>query len=368
MTTARGLFVSLACVLAGLGLLMVYSASVTSRPSDVEQVYLLRHVTFLLTAVGAAALCAWLPERFWYNVAPYLFTITAVLLILVLIPGVGAEINGARRWLRYGPVSFQPSELAKLALPLFTARLLVQHRERLRHWWHGTVPILFPAAVVVPLVLIQPDLGTAGFLGVSLALLLLVGGWPMRHFILTAAVLGPLASAAVTMQPYQMKRITGYLAAWSDWSEAPYQLQQSLLSLGAGGVWGVGLGRGWQKLSFLPEANTDFVFAVIGEELGLVGTLTVVLLWAGLFALGLKLLKPLDRHGFAFAAGFTLLTQLVLQAALNAAVVTGLVPPKGIPHPLLSYGGSNLLVSIVSLGIVLSLSRSNAEYESPHRS
>lgn len=132
------------------------------------------------------------------------------------------------------------------------------------------------------------------------------------------------------------------------------------MSLGAGGITGVGLGKGWQKLSFLPEANTDFVFAVIGEELGLVGTLGLAAVWIGLYVFGLRLLRHQPRDSFAYIAGFTLLTQLVLQAALNVAVVTAMVPPKGIPHPLLSYGGSNLVVSIVSLGIVLSLSRESA--------
>jgi cell division protein FtsW len=160
----------------------------------------------------------------------------------------------------------------------------------------------------------------------------------------------------VSLKPYQMQRISGFLAAWTDLSQAPYQLQQSLMSLGAGGVTGVGIGRGWQKLSFLPEANTDFVFAVVGEELGLIGTLGLIAVWIGLYIAGLRTLRHLPRTGFEYAAGFTLLTQLVLQAALNVAVVTAMVPPKGIPHPLLSYGGSNLVVSIVSLGIVLSLS------------
>ena len=154
-----------------------------------------------------------------------------------------------------------------------------------------------------------------------------------------------------------MQRITGFVTTWTDPSSAPYQVKQSLVSLGAGGFLGVGLGRGWQKLSFLPEANTDFVFAVLGEELGLLGTLGLLAIWGGVFACGIRLLRNLDRQGFEYIAAFTLLSQLLIQALLNMAVVTALLPPTGIPHPLLSYGGSNLVVSLVSIGIVVSLSR-----------
>ena len=159
------------------------------------------------------------------------------------------------------------------------------------------------------------------------------------------------------MKAYQLERITGFLAAWNDLDQAPYQMKQSLVSLGAGGFFGVGLGKGWQKLSFLPEANTDFVFAVVGEELGLIGTVGLIMLWGSFYAVGLRLIRHHDRQSFEYLTGFTLLTQLVIQAALNIAVVTAMVPPKGIPHPFLSYGGSNLVVSLLSVGIVISLSR-----------
>ncbi|MGH7127360.1 MAG: FtsW/RodA/SpoVE family cell cycle protein [Planctomycetaceae bacterium] len=362
-SSTRGLFVSLACVLVGFGVLMVHSASITSWPTEMERVYLLRHVTFLLAGVTAAGICASLPARFWYHAAPWLFLLTAVLLAVVLVPGVGTRVNGAQRWLRFGPLSLQPSELAKLALPLFVARLMVSRRERLHRWVAGTLPVVWPPAVVVPLVMIEPDLGTSLFLAAGGLIALFVGGWPLRNFLIGAGVCVPACVGLVTMQPYQSRRITGFLAAWADLNEAPYQLKQSLVSLGEGGLLGVGLGRGWQKLSFLPEASTDFVFAVVGEELGLVGTLGLLTVWGGLFVLGLRLLAPFPRRSFVYVAGFTLLTQLALQAALNMAVVTALVPPKGIPHPLISYGGSNLVVSLVTLGILLSLTRAEPSAE-----
>jgi len=377
----RSLFILPACVLLGLGVLMVHSASITSWPTEFEQVYLSRHVVFLLIGVSAAVVCACLPARFWYHFAPYLFAVSVALLIFVLVPGVGTRVNGAQRWLRYGSLSLQPSELAKIALPLFVCRLI--HRrwcataclqavlspsrrlgvgsDRERSAWEFSMPVVLPIVLVVPLVMAQPDLGTAVFLAAGCVIALFVGGWPLRNFVLATALAVPALGYFIAKKPYQMKRITGFLSAWSDLNEAPYQLKQSLVTLGTGGLWGVGLGKGWQKLSFLPEANTDFVFAVVGEELGLVGTLSVVALWVGLYSTGLRLLRNLDRRSFQAIAGFTLLTQLVLQAALNVAVVTAMVPPKGIPHPLISYGGSNLVVSVVSLGIIISLSRTRSQ-------
>ena len=353
----RDLLISLACVLLGFGVLMVHSASITSRPTEFEQVYLSRHVTFLVIGVTAAAVCAFLPPRFWYRVSPYLLLVSIVLLVLVLVPGIGTKVKGAQRWLRYGPLSLQPSELAKVALPLYLCRLIYCRRECLDRWIGGTIPLLLPAGLVVPLVLLQPDLGTAVFLAAGCGIALFTAGWPLRNFALAAGMVVPACAFLVTMKPYQLERIKGFLQTWSDTGHVPYQVKQSLVSLGAGGLFGVGLGKGWQKLSFLPEANTDFVFAVVGEELGLIGTLSLAALWLGLYVTGLRLISGLPRNSFAFLAAFTLLTQLVLQAALNVAVVTAMVPPKGISFPLLSYGGSNLVMSLVTLGIVISLSR-----------
>lgn len=357
MDSRSSLFVSLVCVLLGFGLLMVHSASVTSRPTEFEQVYLSRHLLYLAVGIAAAVAAASLPPQFWSRAAPLLFLIALALLAAVLVPGVGTRIKGAQRWLRFGGWSMQPSELAKIALPLLVSRMMHARRDQLHRWIRGTVPLLLPLVLMVPLVLKQPDLGTAAFLVGGSGLVLFAGGWPLRNFLLGAAVAVPACGSLMAMRPYQIQRITGFLATWSDFDLAPYQLKQSLVSMGAGGTFGVGLGKGWQKLSFLPEANTDFVFAVIGEELGLVGTLSLVGLWLGLYFAGLRLLEHLPRRDFAFIAGFTLLTQTVAQAMLNVAVVTAMVPPKGISHPLVSYGGSNLVVCLVSLGIVLSLSR-----------
>ena len=262
-----------------------------------------------------------------------------------------------QRWIRFLGISAQPSELAKIAIPLMMCWIVDRNRHRLTGWIPGTLPFLFPILLSVPLVLIEPDLGTAVFLLGGAVLVLFAGGWPLRNFLVGIVLAVPAALGALAMKPYQRQRIAGFLQSWANFDDAPYQLKQSLVTMGAGGFSGVGLGRGWQKLSFLPEANTDFVFAVIGEELGLIGTLGLIALWCGLYLTGLRMLNHLDHRRFTFLAGFTLLTQLTAQAMLNIAVVTAMVPPKGISHPLISAGGSSLVVSLLAIGIVISLSR-----------
>jgi len=355
---------------------MVYSASITSWPTEFERIYLSRQLEALAVGLVLAAACACTPVRFWKKAAPFLLALTVVLLAAVLIPSLGTRVNGARRWLRHGGFQFQPSELAKLTLTIYLCRQAERLRVRrqkskvqgqedakrfslanLRVWTADFGPILLPIALTAGLVMAEPDLGTAMFLVACSAIALFVAGCPLRFFAAAGALAIPAAGLVAVLRPYQMRRLTGFVAAWSDWSQVPYQLDQSLVSMGAGGLFGVGLGKGWQKLSFLPEANTDFVFSVVGEELGLVGTVGLLALWGALYWAGLEMLRGVRSDRFAATAAFTLLTQTVLQALINMAVVTALIPPKGIPLPLVSYGGSSLVMNLASLGIVLSLSR-----------
>lgn len=356
----RHLFLSLAVVLVGFGTLMVHSASITSWPTEFGRVYLTRHLKFLVIAVGAGCIAGAIPARFWFRAAPWMFVGTLLLLAATLIPGVGTEVNGARRWLRFGGFSMQPSELAKITLPLLLAQTLILARARLGHVFYGTVPFIVPAVLTVGLVVLEPDLGTSVFLMGSAGLVLFYGGWPIRNFIVGIGMAVSAGVFLIVSQSYRIRRVTDFVSVWTDFEGSDaWQLKQSLITLGSGNVWGVGLGRGTQKLSFLPESNTDFVFAVVGEELGLAGTVGLVALWCGLFWVGVKLVRGFRPDCFAAIVSMTLLTQLVGQALLNAAVVTALVPTTGIPHPLVSYGGSSLVVSVVSLGIIISLSRAD---------
>lgn len=350
-------FVCLATVLVAVGVVMAHSASMTSRPTDKDEHHLGRHVMYLGLGLVAATACALTPATVWFRAAPWLFGLSVILLVAVLVPGIGTEVNGARRWLRAGPISVQPSEIAKLALPLLLARLAVARQDRLGEWIGGTVPVVWPAGILLPLVLLEPDLGTMLFLAAGAGLLLFLAGWPLRNFALGIAAAVPMVAVMILLQPYQMRRLTGFVAAWTDPASAPYQVRQSLITLGSGGLTGTGLGRGWQKLSFLPEANTDFVFAVVGEELGLVGTIGILAVWMGVYFVGLRLLGRVMERRFEFLCGVTLLTQLAGQALVNMAVVTALLPPKGIALPLISYGGSNLVTSLAAIGMILSVSR-----------
>lgn len=253
----------------------------------------------------------------------------------------------------------QPSELGRLILPMMaTSRILKLQQQQMASGIASIPRTLLPLALVLPLVVVEPDLGATVFLALGYLLALFFGGWPFRCFFLCGTALLPCTGLLLLLKPYQLRRISGFLETWQDIGSAPWQVRQSLYALGAGGLQGTGVGGGWQKLSYLPEANTDFVFAVIGEELGLLGTLTVCILWIFVYLCGRSVLKTDCEDSFRWVLGTTLLSQLVLQAMANVAVVTALVPPKGVPHPFISYGGTNLLVSLVAVGLILGPGRS----------
>jgi cell division protein FtsW len=363
MHRTRSAFVALVTVLLGIGVLMVCSSSMTARPTDFDRVYLLRHLAFLGIAVGASFVATRIPAAKLFQFAPTVFGATVLLLVAVLIPGLGTRVKGSQRWLRLGAASFQPSELAKITLPLFLCWVRLRHRTGLRTSMRELGEVLIPIGVVSGLILLEPDLGTAVFIAGIGGLTLFLGGFPLRRFAVGLAALVPLAATMLWMKPYQMRRIEGFLQTWSNFQDAPYQVKQSLTTIGTGGLTGVGLGRGWQKLSFLPEANTDFVFSVVGEELGLIGTLTVMAAWVAILLTGMRLLRPFSMQNQRFVVGAVLLSQLVFQAAVNIAVVSAMLPPKGIAHPLLSAGGSSLVGSLLAVGVFLSMTTQKAACE-----
>jgi len=357
MLLERKLLIFSTAALAGLGLLMVYSSSMTARPSFSDQNYLTRQLVFLAMGVVAAAIASRLPVEFWKMAAVPMTVLSILLLAAVLLPGVGARVNGAQRWFRIAGISVQPSEIAKVALVLFLAWAIDRRGGGVRKYWSAWVPLFIVPLLASGLVLFEPDFGTAVFLAAIAMMMLFLAGVPTWHMATVVASAIPVLAYLVFTQPYRMKRIFQFVEGWSDPSSAPYQVQQSMVALGSGGIWGVGLGQSRQKLGFLPEANTDFVFAVLGEELGLIGTLAVLALWCTFLICGVRLARQAGSHVFAYLAALGLVSQSVMQAALNIGVVTGSLPPKGISLPFLSAGGSNLIVSLVSVGIVLGLTR-----------
>ena len=316
----RRLLIALIAVLLCVGIQMVQSASLTSRPSEQDSMFLGKHLACLLFALLCAFAAsrvdaAWLQQR-----AGFFFWSLVVLLAIALIPGIGSRINGAQRWLRISGFSIQPSELGRIVLPLVAATLLTRLRATSGFSIRSLPRLLLPFVIVLPLVAIEPDLGATVFLGAGFVLTLFLGGLPLRYFASAGLVIVPTAASLLILKPYQLQRITGFVVAWQDLSKAPWQIRQSLMSLGSGGLHGTGIGGGWQKLSYLPEANTDFVFAVIGEELGLVGTITVCVIWMAVFLTGRATLCHLPRTSFQWIFGASLLLQQIGRASCRERV------------------------------------------------
>jgi len=347
-----------AVALLSFGVVMVYSASAVVAADRFHDPYLFLKKQLFWGLLGACMLLValrcdyrWLEKA----VVPALI-VASVLLVLVLVPPIGQAINGTRRWIRLGPVSFQPVELAKLALVLYLAAFLAKKRGELGEFRTGTLPPLLIGGAMAGLVLLQPDLGNCMTLIVLTFGLLYLAGSPIKHLAWVAAPALPLIVLAIWMAPYRMRRITAFLDPWGDPRGSGFQIIQSWLALGNGGVLGQGIGASRQKLFYLPESHTDFIFAIVGEELGLLGAITIVTLFAVLIWRGLRVgLRAPDAFGAYLALGITVL--LATQTLVNLGVVTGLLPTKGLPLPFISFGGSALLMTMLATGMLLNISQ-----------
>jgi len=350
-----------ALVLVSIGVVMVYSASAilaADRFGD-PHYFLKRQLFWALLGLGGLWAALAVDYRVLERVALPLLGVAALLLVLVLVPAFGQAINGTRRWLRLGGVSFQPVELAKLAFVIYLARFLGRRGEAVQGFWGGAVPPAVIGGGLAALVLRQPDLGNSlTLLALAFTLLFLAGARP-RHLLLLAAPALPLLAVAVYLAPYRWRRILAFLNPESDPRGSGFQIIQSFLAIGSGGLLGRGLGGSKQKLFYLPEPHTDFVFAVIAEELGLIGGVTVVALFMVLIWRGLRAgLRAPDRFGAYLALGLT--TMLATEALVNLGVVTGSLPTKGLPLPFVSFGGSALFMTLLSTGILLNISQHGA--------
>ena len=344
--------------LVGLGIVMVLNTSYFFAGERFGDPYLFTRKHLFSVAAGAAALAvAWrLPLRGVRALTYPLLLVTLVALTLVLVPGIGVVRGGARRWLHLGALTVQPSEIAKLSVVLYLAHSLAKKGERVRELWTGYLPHLVVVGTVGALVVAEPDFGTAMLLVTLLAIALVVNGASWKHLLATASLALPVVVYGAMTADYRMQRLMTFLDPWQDAQRSGFQLIQSLLAFGAGGAFGVGLGAGRQKLLYLPEAHTDFVFAVIGEELGLVGTLAVVGAFGVIALAGLRIARRQpDPYVANLALGLTAL--IVVQAAVNMGVAVGLLPTKGLPLPFLSYGGSALVATMAAVGLLLGLAR-----------
>ncbi|MBI4563179.1 MAG: putative lipid II flippase FtsW [Planctomycetes bacterium] len=345
-------------LLLGIGLVLLYSASAVAAQQSArgDSFYFFRkQVLWAALALGVFAVTARIPFEFWKKARFPLFAVTLLLLALVLVPGIGSPINGARRWLHAGGWAFQPSELAKLTCAFFVCGHMAEYPDLVRHFRWGFLPAFAAIALTCGLIVVEPDLGTAAFLGLVMTLTLIVGGTRWMHLALPAGLgTAALVGYAVTHLSHVMPRIEAWLHPEADPFGKGHQIRQSLIALGAGGWWGEGLGRGVQKLFFLPEVHSDFIFPVLGEELGFLGAVSVLCLYVAFGVAGWKIVRR-ARSDFGFLLAFSLTMCIVLQAALNLMVVTALVPTKGIPLPFLSFGGSSLCFSMASAGILVNI-------------
>ncbi len=353
--------------LLALGLVMLFSASAIAAEHNARFGDSFHFLKKQLLWTGIAMVCltatALLPLRLLERWRTPLLLMTLILLALVFVPGVGAKINGARRWIRAGGWSMQPSELAKLAVAIFVCSFAAADPERLRSLRRGFAPLVAVVGTVCAMILIEPDVGTSVFIGLSACLAMIVAGVRPVHVLSVAAAGAGAASLLAARMPHFVERLRG----WWEYETHPggYQLRQSLIAIGAGGCFGEGLGRGTQKLSFLPEVHSDFIFAVLGEELGFMGSLAVLLLFAAFGATGWRIARGAATP-FGALLAFTLTLTIVLQAAINVAVVTGIVPTKGIPLPFFSFGGSSLCFTMAGIGILLRIANERGETCASH--
>jgi cell division protein FtsW len=280
------------------------------------------------------------------------------LLLLVLVPGFGVVVNGARRWFAAGPIQFQPSELMKFALVLYAARYLAEHPKRMRSFRAAVAPIAVVAGPACLLIVVEPDLGTTIVVALTVAALLIAAGMPMRYVAGLAGIVAVCVILLATAQPYERARLTSFLHPWASATKsgASYQAVQGQIALGSGGLFGMGLGRSVQKIYYLPEAQTDFILAVIGEELGVLGVFGVVCLYGMIAYAGLRTARrATDRYAKLLATGLTSL--ILCQGILNIFVVLGLAPLTGVPLPFISYAPTNLCVLLGGVGLLLNIAR-----------
>ncbi len=347
------LLILVTLALVAFGLVMVYSA--TSAPAAIRHgdpsSYLKRQGIYAFLGLVGLILASRIDFRALRRLAPALLVTSLVLCAAVL--AVGTQVNGARRWLSLGPAVFQPSELAKLALVVWAASYLARSRPPVT-FKQLVRPLGIVAGAFCLLIVAEPDLGTVISIVLMLAAMLLVSGSPVGLLAKAAGLVTALGVAAIWIEPYRRARVFSFLNPWADAQGAGFQTVQAMIGLGAGGLFGVGLGQGVQKVNYLPEAHTDMILAVIGEELGLVGVAAVITAYAafGYAALSIAL-RCRDPFGKRLAAGIG--TLVCAQAAINLGTVLGIAPLTGIPLPFISYGGSNLVVALTSVGILLNI-------------
>ncbi len=344
--------------LLGIGVVMVYSSSAVKGYLQFDDPLHFLKMEILWVGIGLVAMIISMRIDLRYLrqwAKPALFLAIA-LLVMVKIPGLGRRVNGADRWIGLGPLSIQPSEVIKLAMILVMAHILAIDPHKIRSFRKGVLPILGLLGLIAGLIMLQPDLGTTLAIGGTTFFMLIAAGARVGHLLTLGGVALGLVVAAIAAAPYRMRRILAFLDPWADPSGKGYQTIQALLALGPGGLFGLGLGQSKQKFLYLPENHTDFIFAMIGEELGFVGATLVVMLFFLLVWRGYKVaMSAPDAFTGFLAVGLT--SMVAIQAMINMGVVSGVLPVTGITLPFLSYGGTSLVFTMLGVGVLLNISR-----------
>ncbi len=355
----RVLFASVYALVA-MGIVMTYSASavyaeyVYSNP----QHFLVRQIFYALLGSALMILTASVKIKFWQDKSRLLALLAILFLILVYLPGIGSTAGGAQRWINLGIVHFQPAEFAKVVVCLYMSDYLTRKRKVIQE---GGIKVYLPPMLLVGLIcgltLVQPDLGSTAFMFILVAIMVFLTGLKIRYVGYAATVFMPAFYFLVAKVPYRMSRLSAYLNPWNDPQGSGFQIIQSFLAYGMGGVRGVGLGQSMQKLFYLPSSYNDFIFSVIAEELGLMGCLFVIAIYVVIFLCGFSLSRKL-QDPFQRLLVIALTLMIVLQALIHMLVTTGLVPTKGLPLPFVSFGGTSLLFNFMAFGLILSATRS----------
>ena len=340
------------------GVIMIFSSSgIYSLQERGDSTYFLkRHLLFL--AIGFVfMLCAMAIDYRWLQkYAKPLLVLAIFLLVMVLMPGLGKESYGAQRWFRLGGFHFQPSEFAKLAMIIYLADFLSRKQNKIAGFKEGFLPLMMILGVVCLLILKQPDMGTSVYLALITLIMLFIAGTKIQYLTAVFLMSLPLFYFLVMSKPYRMARIMAFLDPWQDSQGIGFQLSQSQIALGSGGLFGVGLGKSMQKLFYLPAAHTDFILSIIGEELGLLGTYAVIILFGLFLWQGARIAKRIS-HPFGYYLSIGIILMIGLQAVINIGVSIGALPTKGLPLPFVSYGGSALIFNMIAVGLLLNISR-----------
>lgn len=344
-------------VLMGIGLVMVASSSVSIAARELgDPLYFFwRQCVFVATGLVFMLAATRVPLEFWHRASPVLLAIGALALMLVFVPGIGRAVNGSTRWVSLGPVSVQPSEPMKLFMVLYLAGYLVRRGELVRNTVGGFIRPMSMLAVIGVLLLFEPDYGATAVLFTTALGMLFLGGVPFWSFVGWAVFVAVSMGVVVMAAPYRVERMLTFLNPWADPFGSGFQLTQALIAIGSGEWFGVGLGSSVQKLFYLPEAHTDFLFAVLAEELGLAGVLVVVVLFAFIVWRAIAIGSRAERagHGYGAHLAYGIALLIGLQAFVNIGVNMGILPTKGLTLPLMSYGGSSLVVSCFALGLLM---------------